>query len=113
MAISSYADFLKLLLTVGPKLREIWPTFKAWVDATRALYDKVSELLPNETPGILSSMALSGETAEMEIQVGLLVAGPNELFEGNFLRAVYQFLMANPEIRDALVALLKRLITGS
>lgn len=111
--ISSYADLLKLLITVGPRLREIWPYFKAWVEATKALYDKVSSLIPNSTPGVLSSMDLNGETAELEIQVGLLVAGPNELFEGNFLRVVYQFLMAHPEIMEAALALIKRLITGS
>ena len=113
MAFKSYAEFLSFLLSVGPKLRQVWPAFKAWVDATRALYDKVSSLLPNEDTGVLSQVAISGDVAELEIQVGLLVSEPDQLFEGNFLRVVYQLLQDHPEITALLISLLKRLVAGS
>lgn len=106
VAVRSYSEFLSLLLEAGHRLSDVWPEFKSWLRVSQELDGRIISILPVAVTG------LSSETAEMEIRVGLLASGPNEKFEGNFLRVAYQFLVSNPELMAFAVLIFKRLSVG-
>lgn len=116
-----YAQFLSLLLSLGPKLQTLWPLIQGWIAATTALIGGIKGLIPEATatpampsPGVLAitnamvdGVPVTAEVLDKESQVAALIAGPNAAFDGSILRGIFQFVQAHPESLTLLLTLLK------
>lgn len=96
-----YTDFLTALLAALRRSPDIWPKFTAVLVALQDLYEA---LFQAGVPGTLSVTAISPGDAELEVQIGLVVAGPNAAFSGNLLRAAFAFLSQHPGLLNALMS---------
>lgn len=102
--MSAYADLLKILLSLGPKLPEIWTKLTAiW-----ALVQEVLAIVrPAAQPGTLAIVDVTADEAALESQVALAIAGPGAAFDGSLLRRLFAFARDNPEFMAFLISLLR------
>lgn len=101
--MSSYLDFLKTLLTLGPKLPDIF----AQVQVIIAAVQKIIGYVQPEDGG-LSAVDAEADTLEGQV-AGLMVGGDAQaVFDPTSLRGIWQFLQANPWVLALVGELFKR-----
>ncbi len=111
--IGSYASFLKLLLTIGPKLKTLWPKLQALIAAFTDVVDALKALAPQPSgpePGTLAfteAPADVEETATAEAEVAALIAGHDGFFDVATIRLLWQLAQALPSLFEAFEALAK------
>lgn len=109
-SIGSYAQFLALLLSLGPKLQTLWPKIQAVIASVTDLINTLKSLAPaaeQPTPGTLSQFSVMSDEAEAETKIAMQLAGPTGAFDGTIFRGIWQFTQAHPELLTLLVSLLK------
>ena len=104
-----YAQFLKLLLALGPKLPQVMALVQHIVSDVQELI-----ALVKGTPALFGADSLELNAAEQCDEDAVLAAlgGANEgtfgaIGDGTFLRAICQFVKNNPELLQLILSLLK------
>jgi hypothetical protein len=104
--MTSYLDFLKLLIALGPKLPEVMAHVQHIVSDVQAIVALVSgkEPLFGAAP-----MELNATEQQAEGEVVAAMAGGDTFaaFDGKLIRALFQFVKDNPELLQLILALLK------
>lgn len=106
-SLGSYLDFLKVLLSLGPKLQTLWPKIQAVITAVT---DLVAHLKPEGAPADgLQLVSATAEEAEAEAQIGARIVdgNPQALFDGALLRQAWAYIKAHPETLAWLLSFLK------
>jgi hypothetical protein len=103
----NYLDFLKLLIALGPKLPEVMAHVQHIVSDVQAIVALVSGKEP-----LFGATAIELNATEQaaEGEVLAAMAGSGETFaafDGTLIRRAFEFIKANPELLQLILALLK------
>ena len=116
-AAVSYLDFLKLLLSLGPKLSVLLPDIQALVADFQKLFSDLGSLAPAPTPAGPSTLAVNEEEAEMERKIFAAMQKQGHVHasafgDGSLLRGLFAFIKAHPELLTLLLGFLKPAAAG-
>lgn len=106
----SYLEFLKLLVSFGPKLKAAWPILLAIFEQVQRL----AEIFRPETaPGELAFVAPDPAELSAEAEVGQLISqdGTQSAFDGSRLRGVFKWAK-DAGLIDLLIGLVVKAATG-
>lgn len=79
----TFADFLRLLVAFGPKLKDIWPDLVLLFANVKAIIEKLGG--PKLEDGVLAVQSLTAEEEELLGAVAENAAGSTALFDPNVL----------------------------
>ena len=105
--MNSYLDFLKVLLTLGPKLPALLAQVQKIIAEVKTL---IGLAVPAESAGELAVFApdAEAETLEGQVAASLAAAGSQALFDGSVLRSAWTFINQHPELLSLLLGILSK-----
>lgn len=96
--------FLTWLISLGPKLPQLFAELEKIVAAVTAIAGIVGKPAPDT--GGLEVLELSAEEQAAEAEVAALIAGPTAAFDGSRIRALVKFYQDNKALFDFLFGLI-------
>lgn len=79
----TFADFLRLLVAFGPKLKDIWPDLLALIASAKSIIEKLGG--PKLEDGVLAVQSVTAEEEELLGAIAENVAGSTALFDPTVL----------------------------
>ena len=79
----TFADFLRLLVAFGPKIKAIWPELVVIFNTAKSIIEKLGG--PKLEPGVLAVQSMTGDEEELLATLAENVAGSTALFDASVL----------------------------
>lgn len=114
--MSKALEIFKLLVILGPAIKDLWPLILDAYEAVRKLWEAAQKLLPasEQDTGILGIISDELDAEELEAEAAVIAAFSTgdapAMFDLSKLRAIGKWAKANPKAAEVLIGVLTKLV---